>query len=210
MENFAGVGLGVLRMVVAAGIVVRVYTYIDRDPVSRKIARHVLLQLQLQYPKLILQSAIESFDRVYMPKNISLIGPAALTNLVAQYGPVDILGESWECQSGSRVGRCRGVEDPRFIFFFDLVRIINFFQKHQESPMVYLRENTYPGEDIHLNPHVKKAQQLVEAFLGPSVRLDSADMGSAAHRVRMYWTNMLLTGGTTAHHAQESTPGSFT
>ena len=48
IENFAGVGLGVLRMTVVAGIKVRVYTYIDRDPVSRKIARHVLLQLQLQ------------------------------------------------------------------------------------------------------------------------------------------------------------------
>ena len=43
MENFAGVGLGIFRMAVAAGIVVRVYTYIDRDPLSRKIARHVLL-----------------------------------------------------------------------------------------------------------------------------------------------------------------------
>ena len=57
----------VLRMTVAAGIVVRVYTYIDRDPVNRKIARHVLLQLQLQHQKLILQSAIVSFDRMYMP-----------------------------------------------------------------------------------------------------------------------------------------------
>ena len=38
MENFAGIGLGVLRMIVAAGIVVRVYTYIDRDLVNRKVA----------------------------------------------------------------------------------------------------------------------------------------------------------------------------
>ena len=93
-ENFAGVGLGVLRMTVAASIVVRVYTYIDRDPVCRKIARHVLLQLQLQHPKLILQSAIECFDRMYMPQDSSLVGPAALTNLVAHYGPVEILGGS--------------------------------------------------------------------------------------------------------------------
>ena len=61
------------------------------------------------------------------------------------------------------------MEDLRFIFFFDLVRIINFFQQHQQSPMVYLLEKTYPGEDINLNPHVKKAQDLVEVFLGPSV-----------------------------------------
>ena len=57
--------------------------------------------------------------------------------------------------------------------------------------MVYLLKNTYPGEDINLNPHVKKAQHLVEAFLGPSVRLNSTNMGAAAHRVRLYWTNML-------------------
>ena len=65
MENFAG--LGVLRITVAAGIVVRVYTYIDRDPVSCKVARHVLLQLHLQHPNLILPSVIESFNRMYMP-----------------------------------------------------------------------------------------------------------------------------------------------
>ena len=136
MENFAGVGLVVLRMSVAGDIVVRVYTYIDHDRVSRKVTRHILLQLQLQHPKPILQSAIESFDRMCMPQDNSLVRPAALTNLVAHYGPVDILGGSWECQSECRAGRCRGVEDPRFRFFFDLVRIINFFQQHQQSPMV--------------------------------------------------------------------------
>ena len=52
--------------------------------------------------------------------------------------------------------------------------------------MVYLQDNTYPGEDINLNPHANKVQHLVEAFLGPSVRLDSTDMGAAAHRVRLY------------------------
>ena len=64
---------------------------------------------------------------MYMPWDISLVEPATLTNLVAHYGPVDILGGSWECQSVTRAGRCRGVEDARFRFFFDLVRIINFF-----------------------------------------------------------------------------------
>ena len=91
MENFGGVGLGVLRMIVVADIVVRVYTYVDRDSVNQKIARHALIQLQLQHPHLILHSAIEFFNRMFMPQDISLIGPAALTNLVAHYGPVDIL-----------------------------------------------------------------------------------------------------------------------
>ena len=30
MDNFGGIGLGVLRMTMAAGIVVRVYTYVNR------------------------------------------------------------------------------------------------------------------------------------------------------------------------------------
>ena len=36
--------------------------------------------------------------------------------------------------------------DPGFTFFYDLVRIINFFQREQEAPMFYILENTYPGE----------------------------------------------------------------
>ena len=99
MENFAGVGLGVLRMTVAAGIVIFVYTYVDRDSIIRKIARHAPIQLQLQPPHINLHSAIKSFDRMFMCEDISLIGPAVLTNLVAHYGPVDILGGSWECPS---------------------------------------------------------------------------------------------------------------
>ena len=139
---------------------------------------------QLQHPHLILHSAIESFDRMFMPQDISLIGPAALTNLVAHYGLVDILGGGWECQCVSRAGRCKGVEDPRFRFFFDLVRIINFFHLEQNPPMVYLLENTYPRE--HVTPQVKKAGDLVKSFLRPCLLADSANHGSVCHRNCLY------------------------
>ena len=73
--------------------------------------------------------------------------------------PVDLLGGSWECQSVSRAGRQLGAMDPRFTYFYDLVRIINFFQREQTSPMVYILENTYPRE--HCTPAVTKAGDLV-------------------------------------------------
>ena len=38
---------------------------------------------------------------------------------------------------------------------------------------------------------VQNAQNLVQGFLGAPVLLDAADMGSAAHRVRLYWQNFL-------------------
>ena len=79
-----------------------------------------------------------------------------MATLVATNGPVDLLGCSWECQSVSRAGRQMGAMDPRFTFFYDLVRIINFFQREQTSPLIYILENTYPGENC--TPAVHKAR----------------------------------------------------
>ena len=63
MELFAGVGLGVLRSAVAAGYNIRCYTCVDKDLVSRTIARSVLAALQLQYPTQLSNAAVKSFDK---------------------------------------------------------------------------------------------------------------------------------------------------
>ena len=89
----------------------------------------------------------------------------------------------------SRAGRQRGATDPRFRFFYDLVRIVNFFQREQATPIVYLLENTFPRE--RRTPALQKANDLVQLFLGTPVLIDAADLGAAAHRVRLFWTNML-------------------
>ena len=47
MELFAGVGLGVLKTTLAASYNIKCYTYVDKDPISRRIARTVLKALQL-------------------------------------------------------------------------------------------------------------------------------------------------------------------
>ena len=69
MELFAGVGLGVLRLALAAGYSIRCYTYVDKDPVSRNIARSVLVALQLQYPTQLSDAAIKSFEK-RLPQDI--------------------------------------------------------------------------------------------------------------------------------------------
>ena len=74
--------------------------------------------------------------------------------------------------------------DPRFKHFYDLVRIINFFQRDQATPLVYILENTCPREK--LTEAVKKAGDLVQAFVGAPVVVDAADLGAAAHRVRLF------------------------
>ena len=79
--------------------------------------------------------------------------------------------------------------DPRFRFFYDLVRIVNFFQREQATPIVYMLENTFPGERCTLA--LQKANDLVQSFLGAPILIDAADLGAASHRVRLFWTNML-------------------
>ena len=79
--------------------------------------------------------------------------------------------------------------DPRFRFFYDLVRIINFFQREQATPIVYLLENTFLGEKC--TPAVQKANDLVQSFIDAPVIIDAADLSTAVHRVRLFWTNML-------------------
>ena len=48
LELFGGVGLRVLRTALAACYTVRCYTYVDKDAISRRIARTTLLALQRQ------------------------------------------------------------------------------------------------------------------------------------------------------------------
>ena len=134
LELFGGVGLGVLRPTLAAGYSVRCYTYVDKDPISRNIARATLQSLRQQYPELLPDAAINAFDK-RLPQNVSQCSTSIMRQLIASNSPVDMLGGSWECQSVSRAGRQRNTMDPRFQYFYDLVRIINFFQLEQAAQL---------------------------------------------------------------------------
>ena len=59
-------------------------------------------------------------------------------------------------------------------FFYDLVRIVNFFKQEQALPLVYILENTYPGEKC--TPAMTKAGELVQAFIGAPVVIDATDL----------------------------------
>ena len=67
--------------------------------------------------------------------------------------------------------------------FFHVPRS-TFFQEQQTSPMVYILENTYPRENC--TRAVTEAAELVQGFLGTPILIDAADLGSVAHRVRLY------------------------
>lgn len=129
-----------------------------------------------------------AFDKRLL-QSISAVSQLFLASLMVAHGPLDVLGGSWECKSVSRAGRQIGAMDPRFQYFYNLVCIINFFQREQQSPMVYILENTYLRE--HRIATVGKADELVEAYLGAPIIIDAANVGALGHQVRLIWTNML-------------------
>lgn len=114
----------------------RVYTYVESDPISRKMAGTKLRGLHVTYPSLLPHAAIKAFDK-RLPQDVSMVNFLFLENLVVRHGLVNLLGGSSEGQSVSKAGRQRGIADPRFNFFYDLVRITKFFQT---SPLLYLFE----------------------------------------------------------------------
>ena len=59
---------------------------------------------------------------------------------------MDLLGGIWECQSVSKARRQQDATDPRFKYFNDFVCTMNFFQREQSVPMIYILENTYRRE----------------------------------------------------------------
>ena len=60
-ELFGGIGLGVLRFSLAASHMIRCYTYVDKDAVSRRVAAAILRKLQNQFPDQLPDAAIREF-----------------------------------------------------------------------------------------------------------------------------------------------------
>ena len=109
-------------------------------------------------------------------------------SLVQSNGPIHFLCGGWECQPMSMAGLHKGLEDDRFLPFLDMVKILNFLQAEQHPSPLFLFENTWPGMPGQY-PNIDKASEMIEAFLGAPVVIDAAGLGSAAHRVRLFWTN---------------------
>ena len=93
VELFGGIGLGVLRAALAANFSIKCYTYVDKDIISRRVAKATLSALMLQYPALLPASAIHSFDKK-LPQDISQCTTPLLEQLISCNGPVDLIGGS--------------------------------------------------------------------------------------------------------------------
>ena len=189
-ELFGGMAAG-LEMLLRNGVCVRRYLYCDIDPAARAVAQHRVSQFLHHYPTLIDPSAVsEAFS--LLPHDVRCVGS---TELVAA-GALDrtrwLVVAGWECQDLSPAGNNKGLNGPKSSTFFDCVRIIGALQQLQRArPPAYLLENAAMQHNFNSASVRERDFPAVCAAIGTPVCLDAAQLGSHAHRLRNYWTNLV-------------------
>ena len=139
-EPFARAGCSGLIACLEGGLKVKDYIWHDTCPRARALAGTLLPKLIRRFPGQLSAEAIQGFASK-LPFDIRLTGAMQLANL----GQIDVVVGGWECQSMSRAGRRRGMEDRRASYFFDLERCLKHLQERQAHPPVYILENTFAG-----------------------------------------------------------------
>lgn len=194
LELFGGL-MGGLTMLLRNGIKVNRYVYCDIEHDVRAIARHRLSKLSRQYPSLLpVEAWAEAFS---LPQDVYQINLRHLSGLVTSPGSEDavwcIIG-GFECQDLSPAGKGRGFDGFRSTSFFPLLNIIGEMQHLLPSrPPLYFVENTAMMAIKNPTTAVQEAYEAICNSIGEPILLDAARVGSYAHRLRNYWTNLANT-----------------
>jgi len=187
-EPFGGLCAG-LQMAMSLGIPVKRYIYADTCGVARKVAERSVLRMVAAYPGLLAKEAVlGAFTST--PQDVRRIDKEALLAAGAGDGSQWLLVAGWECQDLSLAGSGKALGGKRSSSFYPLVGMIRDLQELQVGlPPAYLIENVYMEYFSSSRP-TKEALEYIKGQLGQPVLLDAAQVNSAAHRLRYYWSNV--------------------
>jgi site-specific DNA-cytosine methylase len=183
---FAGIGAE-LEGLLKAGIRVRKLLVVEIDPVARRILEFRVRCLHHRYPDQLPAVACEGLLTA-MPADIRLVGPTELERFM----PIQVVTVLSPCQGLSRANRNgRGLADPRSELIAEAWRILTYLSKFQTVKPAY----TFEMVDARDNPSqdARDGFTVIDRVAGGAVDravvIDAAKLGSAAHRVRAFWTN---------------------
>ncbi len=174
LDLFGGISTN-LATVFQAGILVRKYLYVERDETTRRVSLRHLALLMRQYPELLPRSAIRGYQRA-LPLDIALLGAQNL----ARVGPIDLVIAGWPCQGHTWAGHGEGLHDLRSRVFWEMLRVLRHLQTQQARAPTYILENVPLLGDTRF--HVMASVHKIRFWIGPTVLLDAARVGSRAHR----------------------------
>jgi site-specific DNA-cytosine methylase len=183
---FAGIGAE-LEGLLKAGIRVRKLLVVEIDPVARRILEFCVWALHRRYPDQLPAVACEGLLTA-LPADIRLVGSQELR----RYMPIHIVTVSSPCQGLSRANRDgRGLADPRSELISNAKRILGYLSKNQTLKPAYTFEmvdaRDHPSQDARDGFTI--IDRVAGGAVDTAVIIDAAKLGSAAHRVRAFWTN---------------------
>ena len=140
-----------------------------------------------------------------LPANIAHnITETHLSDLGLSHRPQLLLVAGWSCQHRSTAGLQLGPNDTRSSSYDDVRRILGILQQHSRTPVRYLLENVvcvhpkqhnvpdpFPYLRPSSNPIVDDERHIIATLHAPSFIIDAPALGSAAHRLRAFWSNLV-------------------
>eukprot|EP00877_Chromochloris_zofingiensis_P004818 jgi/Chrzof1/14337/UNPLg00611.t1 len=189
-EPFGGGLCAGLTATLQLNIPVRQYLYSDIDSLARQVAKYRCQTLSATYPHLFPHSAWQhAFDT--LPMDVNQVSMADLQAAVRINTTPWLVVAGWECQDLSMAGSGLGILGRKSSSFYPLLDIVAALQSLHPAgyPVGYFLENT-AFQYNQKSSIVRQQFPMVCAAIGQPVTLDATQCGSAAHRLRNYWTNL--------------------
>jgi hypothetical protein len=181
---FAGISAK-LEGLLKAGIRIRKLLVVEIDPVARRILKYRVRVLHRRYPNQLPAVACEGLLTA-LPADIRLVGSPEL----GRFMPIHMVTVSSPCQGLSRANRNgRGLADPRSKLISEAWRILGYLSRHQTIKPAY----TFEMARDHPSQDARNGFTIIDRVAGGAVYtaivIEAAKLGSAAHRIRAFWTN---------------------
>ncbi|KAJ9522419.1 hypothetical protein QJQ45_008293 [Haematococcus lacustris] len=188
LELFGGLCAG-LDMCLRNGISVHQYIYCDTDPAAQHVAHHRLAHLSAQYPAQLPPCAyVAAFTT--LPSDVHHVTTKQLVHCGATAGRQWLVVAGRECQDLSPAGSQAVMHGPHSSTHTACLRIVGALRQLQRSlPPAYIFENAAVQHNFISSAVREQLQPLCHMF-GEPLCFDAAMVGSFAHRVRNYWTNL--------------------
>ena len=189
IELYGGLAGG-LEMLLRNGIPIQKYYYCDKFRPAQTVASLRMQTLSMKYPELFPAQAWA--DAFTLPQDVTEIRPSHLKGIDIDNDHQWVLVAGFECSdlssAGSRTGFGGDKSAPTFHAMLQILGWMQHVQKKLGRPPMYFIENTFNG--VATSAAVREAFTVLRACLGKHVILDAARVGSYAHRMRSYWTNI--------------------
>lgn len=185
LELFAGVGAAT-EALVRLGYCVGEVIACELRGAARQVHQHAMGQLAKEFPNRCAPRAAAQLHH-RLPQDVRLVSKEHLQAL----GPIDLVVAGWPCQGNSAAGGGEGLNDHRSGLLAELMRLLGALQTlhaRWKHPLGYLVEHVAAGTDRR--PKVRQHYAAARGLLGPEIVVDAAQLGSRAHRLRAWWTNL--------------------